>query len=314
MAKMIFIFLDGVGIGQAVRTNPFFATGARFLPFYENGCLLPDQTPIKPIDAQLGVEGMPMSATGQTTLFTGINIPVMINQHRDSYPDRVMRKVIKEKSLFSILRKHKVNPRFINAFPGSYYLFTPEHIYIRDDGEFHMSVHFQTQFKRSLSVTTCMMIASMMRPFSENDIRRERALYHDFTNQALEDRQLYLPRFTPEKAAEILYRVAQEYDLLLYEYFQTDLFGHGFESHLCNELVTELDRMVGKLISLMNPGKDTLVITSDHGNLEDLTTPLHTFNPVPLLVWGFKCNELREQVHSLVDVRPAMVEYFQTGQ
>jgi hypothetical protein len=310
--KIIFIFFDGVGIGRASSTNPFFAANADYLPFYEGGCLLPDtlQTPIKPIDARLGVKGMPMSATGQTALFTGVNAAAILNEHRESYPDKFMRRIIKEKNIFSILRKNNLNPRFINAFPGSTHLFTPDHIYIRDDGEFHLSTHFKAQYRRSISVTTCMMIANRMIPFGTQDILKERALYHDFSNQSLDGRELNMPTFTPEKAAEIIYKVSRNYDFLLYEYFQTDFYGHGFDFGECIDLIRQLNRLVKHLVSLLDSETDTLLITSDHGNLEDSTTPLHTGNPVPLLAWGYKGAELRERVESIVDIRSAVVNFF----
>ena len=310
--KMIFIFFDGVGIGNASSFNPFFAANTDYLPFFEGGCLLPDthQTPVKSIDAQLGVKGMPMSATGQTALFTGVNAAAIFNEHRESYPDKFMRKIIKEKNIFSILRKNNLNPRFINAFPGSTHLFTPEHVYIKDDGDFHLSAHFKAQFKRSISVTTCMMIANRMIPFGTQDILRERALYHDFSNQSLDGREPNLPKFSPEKAAEIIYRVSRNYDLLLYEYFQTDFYGHGFDFAECIDLVRQLNRLVKHLVSLLDRETDTLLITSDHGNLEDSTTQLHTGNPVPLLTWGYRSAELRDRIESIVDVKPAVVNFF----
>jgi 2,3-bisphosphoglycerate-independent phosphoglycerate mutase len=312
MKKMIFIFFDGVGIGNASSNNPFFAAKTDYLPFFKGGCFLPDglQTPIKSIDAQLGVKGMPMSATGQTTLFTGVNAAAIFNEHRESYPDKIMRRIIKEKNIFSILRNNNLNPRFINAFPGSTHLFTPEHIYIKDDGEFHLSTKFKAQFKRSISVTTCMMIANRMIPFGAQDILREKALYHDFSNQSLDGREPNLPLFSPEKAAEIIFRVSRHYDLLLYEYFQTDFYGHGFDFDECIDLVRQLNRLVKHLVSLLDRETDTLMITSDHGNLEDSTTQLHTCNPVPLMAWGYKSAELRDRIESIVDVKPAMVDFF----
>jgi bisphosphoglycerate-independent phosphoglycerate mutase (AlkP superfamily) len=60
----------------------------------------------------------------------------------------------------------------------------------------------------------------------------------------------------------------------------------------------------------MDREKDTILITSDHGNLEDSTTQLHTNNLVPLLTWGYKSEELRSKIESLADVRPAMVDLF----
>ncbi len=313
MAKLIFIFFDGVGIGKAAGTNPFYAAHTDYLPFYETGCILPDHTPIKAIDALLGVEGMPMSATGQTTLFTGVNVPSLLNAHRDSYPDRIMRKIIKERSIFTILRKQGRNPRFLNVFPGSYYLYTPENIHIRDDGEFYYSPLFHERIRRSLSATTCMMIANKMRPFGEQDIVKERALFHDFTNQSLDGNFPQLPRFSPEKAAEIIYKVSRDYDFLLYEYFQTDFYGHGFDLPEAIDLVGQLNRLVKHLLALLDKGSDTLLITSDHGNLEDTTTQLHTFNPVPLVSWGYQSEALRERIENLADVQPAIVDYFKKG-
>jgi 2,3-bisphosphoglycerate-independent phosphoglycerate mutase len=312
MAKLIFIFFDGVGIGKAGMTNPFFAANADYLPFFDNGCTLPDQTPIKGIDAQLGVAGMPMSATGQTTLFTGINVPALLKEHKESYPDSFMRKIIKENSIFSVLRKKNLNPRFLNVFPGSSHLYTPENIYIRDDGEFYYSPVFRNRIRRSLSATTCMMIANHMRPFGENDILKERALYHDFTNQSLNGNGDFphLPTFSPEKAAEIIYNTSRNYDLLLYEYFQTDFYGHGFDMQDCIDLVRQLNRLMKYLVSLLDKEKDTLLITSDHGNLEDSTTQMHTNNLVPLMTWGYKSDELRARIENLADVRPAIVDLF----
>jgi 2,3-bisphosphoglycerate-independent phosphoglycerate mutase len=311
MPKLIFIFLDGVGIGKKLQANPFYAARADYLPFFENS-FLPDsdRTPVKAVDAQLGIKGMPMSATGQTTLFTGVNMPAILNEHRDSYPDKLMRKIIKEKNIFSRLRLNDVTTRFLNVFPDSTHLFSPEHIAIGDDGEFYLSPKFRSQRKHSISVTTCMMVANQMIPFGVRDILKEQALFHDFSNQSLDQKGLNLPRFTPEKAAEIIYRVSRDYDLLLYEYFLTDFCGHGFDFKECVDLVRQLNRLVKHLVSLLDKEKDTLLITSDHGNLEDSNTQLHTSNPVPLLTLGYGSAGLRDKIESLVDICPAVIDFF----
>lgn len=310
MTKLIFIFIDGIGIGLANSSNPFFAGSAEYFPLYEGGCVLPDSTPIKAIDACLGIEGMPMSATGQTTLFCGTNVPALLHEHRDSYPDAIMRQIIKKKNIFSALRQYHINPCFLNAFPGNTSLFSPYHIQIREDGEFQSSVEFQHSVKRSLSVTTCMMIANHMVPFSDIDIKMEKSLFHDFTNLSLHSKHCHLPIFSPEKAAEIMYNASQHCDVLLYEFFQTDFYGHGFEMHECIELIHLLNRLIKHLISLLDSQKETLLVTSDHGNLEDMTTPLHTFNPVPLLTWGYRSQMLRDRINNLADVSPAILEMF----
>ena len=314
MPKLIFIFFDGVGIGEKLQSNPFYVAKTEYLPFFKNG-VLPDpmHTPVKAVDAQLGIEGIPMSATGQTTLFTGVNVPAMLNEHRESYPNKLMRKIIKEKNLFSLLRKNNVTPRFINVFPSTAHLFSPEHIDIGDDGEFYLSPLFREQHKYPISVTTCMMVANNMIPFGIADILKEQALFHDFSNQSLDGKEQNPPRFTPEKAAEILYKVSRNYDLLLYEYFLTDFCGHGFNFSECIELVMQINRLVKRLVSLLDKENDTLLITSDHGNLEDCTTQLHTNNPVPLLTWGYGSAGLRDKIDSLVDICSVIVDFFNRG-
>jgi hypothetical protein len=102
--RLIFIFLDGVGVGDPADKNPFYAAKTEFLPFYEGNLYLPDNTPVKKIDTLLGVEGIPQSASGQAALYTGENVPELLGQHKGSYPNRLMRKVIKEKNILSRLK------------------------------------------------------------------------------------------------------------------------------------------------------------------------------------------------------------------
>jgi len=54
---------------------------------------------------------------------------------------------------------------------------------------------------------------------------------------------------------------------------------------------------------------DTFVLTSDHGNLEDLRIKTHTRNPVPLLVKGEV--EYFKDVESILDVTPSIVNHLQ---
>jgi len=50
-----------------------------------------------------------------------------------------------------------------------------------------------------------------------------------------------------------------------------------------------------------------VLLTSDHGNLEDATTRRHTTNPVPLIVWGDGARETAAAVTRLDQVTPAIV-------
>ena len=78
---ILLVFLDGVGLGPATAANPFVTLD---LPAFERLAggqrWTADATPIRepehvfiPIDATLGLEGLPQSGTGQAALFTGEN-------------------------------------------------------------------------------------------------------------------------------------------------------------------------------------------------------------------------------------------------
>ncbi|MCP4219638.1 MAG: hypothetical protein GY765_33710 [bacterium] len=333
MKRFLFIFLDGMGMGEKSEHNPVYIAQQNqekkgipwYLPFYKDNGTLPDNTPVKSIDALLGVDGIPQSATGQTSLFTGVNIPALIGEHRASYPTREMRKVIREKNILSRLGAKNLKAIFGNVYPFFSDFFTGNHVEILDDGHFHFSADFPRLYKRRISTTSCMIIANGQVPFDETDIRAERAIYQEYANITL-NRQLEeakaagklenhsqhgpLPEFSPEKAAEILYALFQKNDFVLYEYFQTDIIGHrgGFGEKV--ELVENLNRLLVRLFSLMDADRDTFLLTSDHGNMEDASIRSHTLNPVPLVVWGRESNGLRDGINALTDVTPAIEDFF----
>lgn len=311
--RLIFIFLDGVGVGDPADKNPFYTAKTEFLPFYDGNLCLPDNTPVKKIDTLLGVDGIPQSASGQAALYTGENVPKLLGQHKGSYPNRLIRKVIKEKNILSRLKKKGLKAVFLNVYPVYTRFFTNRHIQIRSSGEFHFSPEFPQQFKRRISVTTCMIISAGQVPFDEKDIRAERAIFQEFSNRWLNEKGLPLPDFSPEKAAEIIYNASQRHDFILYEFFQTDLYAHrrSFDDQV--QLVNDLNRLVKKLLSLLNPQTDTLLLTSDHGNLEDSSVRTHTLNPVPLIVWGNQGDELRDSIDALTDVTPTILRFLGTA-
>ncbi|MCP5047732.1 MAG: peptidase, partial [bacterium] len=199
---------------------------------------------------------------------------------------------------------------FINAYPSHAHLFSGNHLRLLPSGEIEFSDDFPEAFKRRISVTTCMMINAGQKPFDEKDILANRALFQDYTNQYLVKRGLDLPQFSPEKAAEVLAKASGEWDFILYEFFQTDLYAHrhSFEERV--ELLKGLNRLLGKLFSLLDPVVDTLLLTSDHGNMEDSSHRSHTRNPVPLITWGRQADVLRNSIDSLTDVTPAIVKFF----
>jgi 2,3-bisphosphoglycerate-independent phosphoglycerate mutase len=310
MQRVIFIFIDGVGVGRADAGNPFYHAGSQYLPCWQGGMSLPDGTPLTAIDATLGIPGAPQSASGQTALFCGAAAGEIGNRHVNGYPDRHLRTVILEKNLLSRLAAQGVAARYVNAYPAHHELFTSKHVRIEPDGRFWFSTEFPEKFKRMVSVTSCMLLACRQKPFGEADIRARRSLYQDFSNRQLIALGLDLPEFSPVQAATIIANAASRYEFILYEYFQTDIYAHRRSFSDCVDLIKELDMLLGSLISRLDRKLDTLVLTSDHGNLEDYHQRGHSRNPVPFLAWGRHGEFLRARISSLSDVAPALLELF----
>ncbi|MEX0747746.1 MAG: peptidase, partial [Rhodothermales bacterium] len=106
---ILFLFIDGVGLGvDDPSVNPFAALEFRALErLAGDQRWLRDVKPIReeemvfvPLDANLGLAGLPQSGTGQATLFTGINCAQIAGRHYGPYPHSKTKPIIAEKNLF----------------------------------------------------------------------------------------------------------------------------------------------------------------------------------------------------------------------
>jgi len=310
MQRVIFIFIDGTGVGRADAGNPFFQAGSAFLPFWQGAMRLPDGTPLTAIDATLGMPGAPQSASGQTALFCGATAGEIGNRHVNGYPDRSLRAIILEKNILSSLAGMGVKARYLNAYPAHDELFSARHVRIQADGRLWFSAEFPEKFKRLISVTSCMLLASGQKPFGATDIRKRRSLYQDYSNRQLIAQGMDIPEYSPLQAATIIANAAKRLDFILYEYFQTDIYAHRRPFADCLTLIRDLNDLIKNLLSHLDKKRDTLVLTSDHGNLEEFHLRGHSRNPVPLLAWGRHGEFLRAKIRNLSDVTPAILDLF----
>ena len=101
--KFLFLFLDGVGLGaDNAETNPFASLempnlqsllgGQHLVQNHRESISTPRSTFLS-LDACLGIEGRPQSASGQATLLTGKNIPQIIGQHYGPKPNPEIRAI-----------------------------------------------------------------------------------------------------------------------------------------------------------------------------------------------------------------------------
>lgn len=147
-------------------------------------------------------------------------------------------------------------------------------------------------------------------PFLDlDDLKQGQALYMDITSALLCSRGFKVPLLTPEEGAANLMRVSRGYDFCLFEYFLSDLAGHRGDSKEADRVVAVLQRFIAALASEQREGEEFLMMCSDHGNLEDLTSGNHTTNPVPALLVGDYSmrQEVAPGLRDLTDLLPSVL-------
>ena len=280
---MVFLFVDGVGIAGPAADNPINAevcpTLWRLFKMHA-----------KPIDACLGVDGPPQSATGQATMFTGVNCAREMGRHCEGFPGLQLREIVQRDNLFLALRRAGRKVRFADA-------------YLVDSAE-------ELEQRRFKSVTTVMAPTTPEVISTASDLMADRALMQDLTRETIQDRYPDIRVIPPQRAAEHLFRIACDNDFTLYEFFQTDVAGHSMDYPRACAVLRAYDAFLAALVRSAEAAGITIVITSDHGNIEAIGQRGHTTNPVPFVAYGPKGRDLRERVSSLADVTPAVLSAF----
>ncbi|RKX91243.1 MAG: phosphoglyceromutase, partial [Spirochaetes bacterium] len=91
MKKLFLFFIDGIGLGDDIHDNPvrtLFASVTGNTSLVRTGApLIFEGGVVVPADACLGVEGIPQSATGQATIFTGVNASKFLGYHLTAIPN-----------------------------------------------------------------------------------------------------------------------------------------------------------------------------------------------------------------------------------
>lgn len=300
MTSVLLIFIDGLGIGRRNSHNPLNnleqqakLAATPLAVFDGENPSLPFNGICVPTDACLGVEGRPQSASGQTAILTGINAPAKLGHHKQGFPNQRLREIICQHSIFLQLKQAAVGPvAFANAYPERFFQERP----------------------RWVAATTVAVEAAGMSFRNFDDVRSGHALYHDFTNNILIESGTLAAtqRRTPHQAAEMLVAIAHQHRFTLYEYFITDRIGHQQDMAAALSVLTNLACFVREVLAQAALDRLTVVLTSDHGNIEDLSLRNHTRNPVPTLAWGVGRNRIKERVRTIADITPAIVDLLTT--
>jgi hypothetical protein len=276
--RVLFIFLDGVGLGaDDPETNPFARVEMPVLQSLLGGHKLlassapfiGERTTLLPLDAGLGVPGLPQSATGQAVLLTGINIPAEIGEHYGPKPNPAVAKYLTDHTIFSELTKANKKAALLNAYPPGYF-----------DGV--------DSGKRLYSAIPLAITSAGLPLFTKDDYYAGNALSADFIGAGWRGMLGFLdaPHYGAREAGVKLAELASRYDFSLFEYWASDYAGHKQNMEWAVEQLQVFDGVLGGLTETWKDEEGLILVTSDHGNMEDLSTRRHTSAKVPGLLIG----------------------------
>jgi 2,3-bisphosphoglycerate-independent phosphoglycerate mutase len=298
---ILFLFLDGIGLGlDDPSSNPFARAHLPNLHFLLGGQrLITGITPyhgerasLLSLDTCLGVDGVPQSATGQAALLTGTNIPAALGYHYGPKPNPAVAEFLRNGNLFNHLQQAGLNVGSLNAYPPPYF----EAI---------------ASGRRMYSAIPLALASAGVPLKTAADLYAGRALSVDFTGQGWRTRLgiADAPVLGPRQAGQHLACLASEYDFSFFEYWPSDYAGHGQDMAQACGLLETFDAVLGGLLVAWQDEDGLLLITSDHGNLEDLSTRRHTLNPAPALLVGAPelRNAFAQGLEDLTDVTPAIL-------
>jgi len=290
--RVLLVLLDGVGAGaRDAAINPLMTEGVRFLDNFEDD---PPGKPVArggfftPLDARLGVEGLPQSATGHTALLTGVNAPEVLGRHLPGFPNAKLNAILREHSILRRLAARGRRVAFVNAF-------RPRFFELGD-----------AVWRRPMSASTN---ANFGLPFRTlDDLRSGRAVYHDITNRDLVERDIDVPVRTPEESGVVLAKLAAESDFTFFEFFRTDFAGHSQEPEFARDEIARFELFLEAMLAATDLEETLVVVAADHGNVEDLSFRGHTANPAQGLVFGAGAEEAAAKLRALTDVASVVLE------
>lgn len=293
---ILLFFIDGLGLGEnSPAKNPLVTakmpTIRKLLRGHamtvEMGRYISEQAILLPTDATLGVDGLPQSATGQTALFTGLNAAKRLGRHLHAFPTKSLQEILAQHSILKQVKEMGGTAVSANAYTPNY-------------------LALVAQRKRRNSASTLAILAADIPLNTEMaKLRQGLAVYQDLTNHNLREIGFDVDLIRPEQAGEHLAGIVKGSHFTLFEYFQTDIAGH--KQQRAEEMLENIDRCLGSLLNSLDLKRSLVILTSDHGNIEDLSVKTHTRNPVPTLLIGDAKEIIMNRIKSITDISPAII-------
>ena len=281
--RVALLFIDGVGIGRRdPAVNPLARGEYLLSQFDDGGGTAISGGSLQAVDATFGVPGRPQSATNQAALLTGEPAPRLLGKHLLGFPNPALRELISRASIAKRLAAVGRSATFANAFPAGYLdaIGLP-----RRAGPAEGTPPARLSRKWRPSATAWAMTAAGGRLRTLEDARAGEGLTNDLDGGRARAFGLDAPERGADDAAEIVWRVAAGHAFTLFEHSLADDAGHARDFDAAADSLSRFDAFARAVVE-RRPADAAVVICSDHGNVEDLSTRNHTLNRVPVLCFG----------------------------
>ncbi|UBV42571.1 metalloenzyme domain protein [Deinococcus taeanensis] len=256
MSGVVWLALDGVGHPLDAPAGSVWAQSLPTLrPLVDAGRVL---------DATLGVPGLPQSGTGQSCWLTGRDAVRVMGEHFGPHPGPTLQALLREEALPVRLVRAGRRVALANEYVPAYFQALEVGAGRRNRmGCFPFSVRAAGA---PLNPGGLPLVGATLGMSFERPWREVSAL--DSLN----------------RAGEALSSAAGELDLLMLDLWFGDLLGHAGEPDVPVDALRAgraYLRRVDALLTGVVAGGARVVVSSDHGNLENLNTKSHTRARVP---------------------------------
>jgi 2,3-bisphosphoglycerate-independent phosphoglycerate mutase len=301
MKHILLIFLDGVGLGNDnPTTNPFALANTPLLNQLANGHRWLRSTGIQhsaraafvPTDPRMGVPGKPQSATGQAAILTGRPVPQLVGEHYGPRPNPAVRAILHEDNFYKQVVSHGMTAALLEGYPPPW----------------HEAVNRGKRLRASFQEAAH---SAGVPIFTEREVYSGDAMTVDWTGEGWRTQLGYSdsPVYTPHAAGVKMVELARRYAFSFFPNWITDTIGHRGTVEDGAKMLELFDGVMKGALEAWHDDEGLIIITSDHGNMEDMSHTKHTENDVPTVIIGNGAAAFAQGLQTLADIVPRMGAY-----
>jgi hypothetical protein len=301
MKHILLIFLDGIGLGDDnPATNPFAVANTPLLHQLANGHRWLRSTGIQhspraafvPTDPRMGIPGRPQSASGQAAILTGRPVPQLIGEHYGPRPNEAIRTILHEDNFYKQVIANGGTAALLEGYPPGWHEVV------------NRGKRLRASFQEAAHVAGVPI-------FTEREVYSGDAMTVDWTGEGWRTQLGYTdsPLYTPYDAGIKMVELARRYNFSFFPNWITDTIGHRGTVEDGVRMLELFEGVMRGALDVWNDDEGLIIITSDHGNMEDMSHGKHTENDVPTVIIGGGADAFAQQMNALADIAPAMGRY-----